>query len=228
MWEIYQDIGGKFLMKKRTYFLFIILFSVIGTSFLYVYLSSKETFVPGIPAQAIRLRILANSDTLEDQLVKRKVRDEIVKEMNSWVKKPTNIEEARVLVNEHLPSFSKIAQKVVLQNGYTYPVKVDFGQIPFPTKLYGNKVYAAGNYEALRVTLGDGDGGNWWCVLFPPLCFVDMSNSDAIEKQPELSVTEGEAYAASEENIEEQHEIKKKKPVEVRFLFIDKVKALLN
>ena len=66
------------------------------------------------------------------------------------------------------------------QKGYPYAVHTDVGQVPFPTKLYGNTVYPAGNYEALRIVIGSGLGQNWWCVLFPPLCFVDIASGDAI------------------------------------------------
>ena len=126
-------------MRLRTYFSLFLIVCMIGIGCLYIHLSSKETFVPGIPESAIRLRILANSDQLEDQMVKRKVRDEVVKEMNSWVRKPKTIQEARLAVNAHLPRFQEIADKTVARYGHTYPVKVDFGKVPFPTKLYGNQ-----------------------------------------------------------------------------------------
>lgn len=222
-------------MRLRTYFSLFLIISIVGIGCLYIHLSSKETFVPGIPEAAIRLRILANSDQLEDQMVKRKVRDEIVKEMNSWVRKPKSIQEARLAVNTHLPRFQEIADKTVARYGYTYPVKVDFGQVPFPTKLYGNQVYAAGNYEALRITLGKGEGGNWWCVLFPPLCFVDMSNGDAVPKQeaqttPPVAIG-AQAYAASkdeEKGVKVNKVEKAKKAVEVRFLLFDKINELMR
>jgi stage II sporulation protein R len=238
-------------MRKRTYLSVFVIMSILGVSLLYIFLSAKETFVPGIPDEAIRLRIIANSDQLEDQVVKQKVRDAIVKEMNTWVKKPKSIKEARACVEKHLPQFQSLAEDTVKQYGYTYPVKVDFKEVPFPTKLYGNQVYPAGNYEALRVTLGSGEGGNWWCVLFPPLCFVDMSNGDAVPQNTHISKSEeGHVYAASKVDEEEEEEeqldqAKKnreegdqnksnqkvlenetKKVVQVRFLFVDKLKEL--
>lgn len=135
-----------------------------------------------IPQQSIRLRILANSDRTEDQWVKQKVRDAIVESMNKWVLDPMTIEQARAEVRKHIPDLEGIVGSVLRQSGFNYGYKVELGIVPFPTKLYGNQVYPAGNYEALRVTLGTGEGQNWWCVLFPPLCFVDVSAGDAVPR----------------------------------------------
>lgn len=137
---------------------------------------------PEIPEQSIRLRILANSDAVEDQAVKRRVRDAVIEEMNGWVGKPASIEEAREIVRSKLPELSALVGQVLKDNGFAYGYKVELGVVPFPTKMYGNKVYPAGDYEALRITLGDGAGQNWWCVLFPPLCFVDIVTGEAAAK----------------------------------------------
>jgi stage II sporulation protein R len=136
-----------------------------------------------IPEESIRLRILANSDTAQDQWIKRQVRDEIVAEMAGWVSEPQGIEAARTQVREHIPQIERLVAEVLQRNGYDYTYHVELGQVPFPTKMYGDKVYPAGNYEALRVTLGKGEGQNWWCVLFPPLCFIDGKSGDAVAKK---------------------------------------------
>lgn len=133
-----------------------------------------------IPEQSIRLRILANSDSPMDQLVKRQIRDAIVEQMNRWVKEPQGIEAARATVRDHLPELSELVGRQLKSYGFTYSYKVELGQVPFPTKMYGDKVYPAGMYEALRVTLGAGAGQNWWCVLFPPLCFIDSTSGEAV------------------------------------------------
>lgn len=137
----------------------------------------------GIPQEAIRLRILANSDTVQDQAVKRLIRDEIVKEMNSWVNAPQSIEEARESVRAHLPVFRELIGRMLEERSFAYSFDVELGQADFPTKLYGSRVYPAGSYEALKVTLGGGEGQNWWCVLFPPLCFVDAASGEAVAKK---------------------------------------------
>ncbi|MFC4811871.1 stage II sporulation protein R [Paenibacillus sp. GCM10023250] len=133
----------------------------------------------GIPSESIRLRILANSDSALDQAVKREVRDAIVDEMNTWVSGPQTIGEARASIRAHLGDIDAVIAAKLAARGFDYGFKAELGVVPFPTKIYGTEVYPAGNYEALRVTLGAGAGQNWWCVLFPPLCFVDAVSGEA-------------------------------------------------
>ncbi|WP_313638610.1 stage II sporulation protein R [Paenibacillus sp.] len=135
-----------------------------------------------IPQDSIRLRILANSDGTQDQLVKRQIRDKIVEQMNQWVtalEDPQSLEQARSLIRTHLPELNTLVGSELEKRGIQYSYKVELGVVPFPTKLYGGTVYPAGEYEAVRVTLGEGKGQNWWCVLFPPLCFIDAGSGDA-------------------------------------------------
>ncbi|KTD84260.1 stage II sporulation protein R [Paenibacillus etheri] len=135
-----------------------------------------------IPQDSIRLRILANSDGTQDQLVKRQIRDTIVEQMNQWVtalEAPQSLEQARALIRTHLPELNALVGSELEKRGIQYTYKVELGVVPFPTKLYGGTVYPAGEYEAVRVTLGEGKGQNWWCVLFPPLCFIDAGSGDA-------------------------------------------------
>lgn len=164
-----------------------------------------------IPEEAIRLRILANSDDPRDQWLKRQVRDAVLQEMESWVDQPKRIEDARRMIRNRLPRFQEIADEIVRRNGYDYSVKVDYGKVPFPTKLYGNRVYPAGEYEAVRIVIGKGEGDNWWCVLFPPLCFIDMESGDALPAQEKSRMT-ASAYAAPSASPE---------PLEVRFFLLD-------
>lgn len=135
-----------------------------------------------IPQESIRLRILADSDSPADQLLKRRIRDAIIEQMNAWVTGPQTIEEARETVRERMPELETLVGRYVREAGYDYTYKVELGVVPFPTKVYGDKVYPAGDYEALRVTLGRGLGQNWWCVLFPPLCFVDVTAGESPNK----------------------------------------------
>jgi stage II sporulation protein R len=145
-----------------------------------------------IPQQSIRLRIIANSDSIQDQWLKREVRDAIVARMNVWVKEVRSYEEAKQLVAQKLPELQQLVDKTLRDRGFSYSAAVDFGQVPFPTKLYGSYVYPAGNYEALRVRIGEARGQNWWCVLFPPLCFIDMSNGDAVQAAEDVEAVEPE------------------------------------
>jgi stage II sporulation protein R len=140
-----------------------------------------------IPQESIRLRILANSDGTGDQLVKRQIRDSVVEQINQWVaglEDPQSLEQARALIQSHLPELNDLVGGELKQRGIDYSYKVELGTVPFPTKMYGGRVYPAGEYEAVRVTLGAGKGQNWWCVLFPPLCFIDAGSGDAAAAEP--------------------------------------------
>ncbi|MGE7183624.1 stage II sporulation protein R [Peribacillus sp. NPDC006672] len=174
---------------------------------------AEETMV--IPDEAIRLRILANSDTEEDQAVKRLIRDEVNEDITKWVQELTSLDEARDVITSHLPDIQATAEAVIKEQGLEQSVKVDFGQAEFPTKLYGQYLYPAGDYEAVIITLGEGEGANWWCVLFPPLCFLDFSNGTAVSQSPIVEdedkgpvTSEGKAYAATnEEKVPVQEEV---------------------
>ena len=223
------------MMRNRTY-LFI---TVIALGlFVGVRMMDGETdgmLTPGvaasaqsgpIPEQAIRLRIIANSDSVTDQAVKHKVRDAILAEVEKWPEQPSQIEEARQLMKENLPLFQKLAEQTVQENGLNYDVQVDLGRVSFPTKLYGEHLYPAGKYEALRITLGRGEGENWWCVLFPPLCFVDMSTGDALpESAGTGALATGQALAAP---VTDREQLASDSPVEVRFFFVDALKEFFS
>ncbi|MGD6831964.1 stage II sporulation protein R [Sutcliffiella halmapala] len=132
-----------------------------------------------IPDEAIRLRILANSDSTEDQELKRKIRDRVNEEITVWVEGLTSMENAREVIQGNIPEIEKIVEEVMVEEGIVQEYNVDFGRVDFPTKMYGKFIYPAGDYEAILITLGKGTGANWWCVLFPPLCFLDFSNGEA-------------------------------------------------
>lgn len=145
-------------MKKLIIFLFI--FVVVAVSF-----NEKEHLL--IPDDAIRLRIIANSNSIEDQNLKLKVKDEVEKELYSLVGKAKNIEEARKIINTNLNNIDNIL------NEYNVQYDISYGKNYFPVKEYKGITYPEGNYESLVITLGSGLGKNWWCVLFPPLCLLD-------------------------------------------------------
>ena len=162
---------------------------------------AKDSIV--IPAEAIRLRILANSDSAEDQEIKRKVRDAVNAQITLWVQDLTSLDKAKTVITSNLPEVQAIAEKVVAEQGSTQSVNVEFGKVQFPTKLYGEFLYPAGEYQAILITLGEGTGANWWCVLYPPLCFLDFSNGVAVQSDG----FEDKAYAAEmEEQVVEASE----------------------
>lgn len=145
--------------------------------------SSYNVAVPHdapIPANALRLRIIANSNSQQDQSIKLKVRNAIVVAVSGLVKHAQNAQQAKAIVKAHVPELQRIAATVLRDHGFTYHAVTEVARVPFPTKIYGNQVYPAGEYEALRIVLGKGQGANWWCVLFPPLCFVDIAEGAAV------------------------------------------------
>lgn len=159
-----------------------------------------------IPEQSIRLRILANSDSPADQWLKRKIRDAVIDQINEWVTEPDHIGYAREVIQENIPEIERLVKATLERYGYDYPYEVELGRVAFPTKLYGNQVYPAGEYEALRISIGSGEGQNWWCVLFPPLCFVDMASgaSEAVAYAEEGDVEAASAKPLSEQKIEKR------------------------
>jgi stage II sporulation protein R len=181
--------------------------------------TASESIV--IPKEAIRLRILANSDLEADQALKRLVRDEVNANITTWVQELTNINHARELLQSKQPEIQKIAEEVVKREGSTQSVNVEFGKVQFPTKLYGQFLYPAGEYEAILITLGEGKGANWWCVLFPPLCFLDFSNglavSDGFEEQRvvEPATVEATTEVESPQPIVEETPTSQKEVTEV-------------
>ncbi len=121
----------------------------------------------------LRLHVIADSNTATDQALKLKVRNRVLKETGTFYSNTSNRAEAIQSIKTHIDEIAQAAQDEVQRNGYHYPVQVEVGQFAFPTKSYGNVMLPAGKYEAVRVKIGSGQGENWWCVMFPPLCFVN-------------------------------------------------------
>lgn len=178
--------------------------------------SAKESLI--IPEEAIRLRILANSDNEQDQAVKRAIRDAVNVEITNWVQDLTSIDTARTVITSQMQEIEEIAREELASMGLDYSVNVEFGDVQFPAKLYGEYLYPAGTYEAILITLGEGSGANWWCVLFPPLCFLDFSNGLAVgpgfdeadEKEEKVEKDEKASKEVKAEK-EEKEEKKEKK-----------------
>ncbi len=148
----------------------------------------------------IRLHVVSNSDSASDQNLKRKIRDEIVAAVSPTFMETDNIEEARLVAGASLEHIHDIAADKIKAEGKNYPVKVELDCFPFPTKHYGSFILPAGDYEAVRVTIGRGAGANWWCVLFPPLCFVDMTRMAAVDLQLDSSKKEQKNKALDQGN----------------------------
>ena len=132
------------------------------------------------PREALRLRVIANSNSASDQTLKLQVRNAIVSKVGQFLTGAKTPAQAKAILTQETPVLQKVAMDVVREHGVKYPVQTEFAKVAFPTKVYGTQVYPAGDYEALRIVLGAGKGENWWCVIYPPLCFIDIAEGDAI------------------------------------------------
>ena len=148
----------------------------------------------------IRFHVIANSDSQEDQQLKRDVRDAIIEEVGGNFQKNATVQQAREIVNANLEEMEAVAKREISRHGKDYSADAQFGHFDFPAKTYGSFSLPAGNYEAVRIVLGEGKGANWWCVLFPPLCFVDISNS--VTTQPRATEVSKDLHSMEEYNQE--------------------------
>lgn len=155
---------------------------------LYIFVSSlsyANKISKNLSNEVFRLHVIANSDSADDQNLKLLVRDNVIKYMNVICKDSSSKEETIQIVNNHLEEFRTIANNTITQNGYSYEANVKVGNFEFPTKQYGDISFPAGYYDALKIKIGKAQGQNWWCVLYPSLCFIDMSTGIVPEESKE-------------------------------------------
>lgn len=165
-------------------------------------ISYVEAVSTDISDSVFRLHVIANSDSDEDQSLKYKVRDNLLNYMNDICKNCTSKEEAINIVSEHQEEFKQVALETIKNEGYSYDIKIEIGNFEFPTKQYGDISLPAGFYDALKVEIGEAKGRNWWCVMFPSLCFVDISSGIVPEESKEelQNVLSDEEYAIISDN----------------------------
>ena len=161
-------------MKKAIILFFgiIITYMIIGNVF-----ASNDI----IPDDAIRIRVIANSNSEYDQEIKLKVKETLESDMYNLLKDTRNIDEARLLIRGNLSKVENNVYKTLQKEQYKLPFTINFGLNYFPMKQFKGITYNEGYYESLVVTLGEGLGDNWWCVLFPPLCMIEAEESTDVE-----------------------------------------------
>ena len=138
-----------------------------------------------IADSVFRLHVIANSNSDEDQNLKYIVRDKVIEYMSSISQNASSKEEVIKIAKANLDKIQAIASQTIRENGYTYSVNVEVGNFSFPSKRYGDITLPPGYYDALRIKIGKAEGQNWWCVMFPPLCFVDVSSGIVSEDSKE-------------------------------------------
>ena len=164
---------------------------IILTFLLFLYssicaISYAQNISTDVANSVFRLHVIANSDTEEDQNLKYMVRDNLLKYMNSICENCKTKEDAIAVVEKNKTAFEQIAMNTIKEEGYDYCVNINIGNFEFPTKDYGDISLPAGYYDALRVEIGEAKGRNWWCVMFPPLCFVDISSGVVPDESKEF------------------------------------------
>lgn len=139
-----------------------------------------------IADSVFRLHVIANSDSAEDQNLKYIVRDKVIEYMSSISQNASSKEDVIEIAKANLDKIQAIASQTIRDNGYTYSVNVEVGNFSFPSKRYGDITLPPGYYDALRIKIGEAEGQNWWCVMFPPLCFVDVTSGVVPDESKEI------------------------------------------
>ncbi len=168
-------------VKYSILILFLLFLYVTVCAFSYVSAVSED-----LANSVFRLHVIANSDSKEDQNLKYIVRDNVLAYMNEICSGVNSKEEAIEIAQAHKDEFRQIALDTIKQNGFDYDVSVEIGNFSFPTKTYGDISLPSGYYDALRIKIGEAKGQNWWCVMFPPLCFVDVSSGIVPDESKEV------------------------------------------
>lgn len=158
----------------------------VGTALkLTVYGRRAANLQEGIAEEIIRFHVIANSDSEEDQALKMEVKEAVVNYMAKELGSDEGIDQTRAYIETHLHELETIAKQVINEKGFNYPVEAKLANCYFPMKSYGDCTFPAGEYEALRVCIGEAAGKNWWCVLYPNLCFIDSIHAIVPEEQKE-------------------------------------------
>lgn len=173
------------ICSRKVKYALVLIFLMFCYTFISAYAYVKAVS-SNLESSVFRLHVIANSDSLEDQNLKYIVRDNLISYMNGITKDVKNKEEAIKIAKEHINEFKQVAENTIRENGYNYDVDVKIGNFNFPTKDYGDISFPSGNYDALKVQIGKAKGQNWWCVMFPPLCFVNVSSGIVPEESKKI------------------------------------------
>lgn len=166
-----KDITGRTLMKALACGFFL----AAAASFFPFAAASEQ-----LPRSVLRLHVVANSNSPQDQAVKLKVRDALLAESAAWYQGAETLEEANFAICTHLQSLTETANQALVENGFPSTARAQVTDMYFPTRYYEGFALPAGTYRTLRVTIGEGKGQNWWCVVFPALCLPAAENREEV------------------------------------------------
>lgn len=175
-------------MKRFVTFVIICVLICTGAYIIKSYeAKANEELINDISSKIIRFHVLANSDTEIDQDLKLKVRDGVLEYISPKIKNCKSIDESRTIINRYNKEILNICNNIIRENGHKYSVTAKISKENFPSKTYGNITLPQGEYESYRILIGSAKGHNWWCLMFPPLCFADVTkvevNEDMVENQ---------------------------------------------
>ncbi len=173
-------------------------------------ISYSRAVTDSLSQEVIRFHVVANSDLVDDQLLKQKVRDEVIEFIEPLIKECESVDDTRYILKGSLPIIKQISEEVIRDWGRDYEVYVALDKANFPSKSYGDIVLPAGEYEACRIIIGEGKGENWWCVMYPPLCYLDVATGVVPLEGKEQLETElnEEQYQFITRQNENKYEIK--------------------
>lgn len=158
-----------------------------------------------IAKELLRFHVIANSDSTKDQDVKLKVKEAVITYLKPYLTDVNSKIDAMNVIREQLDSLESVADEILSDNGFSYTAKSSLSSTTFPVKVYGDITLPPGEYDALRIELGKAEGQNWWCIMFPQLCFVDGTYSvvpDSSKKQLKSLLTEEEYTAIVSEDVD--------------------------
>jgi len=170
---------------------------------------SDDDIQKEIAKKVIRFHVLANSDSEADQQLKLKVKDAVVEYLQPYMSDADDLNESHEILSKHTDNILELAGNVIQNEGYDYSVNAYFCEDFFPTKAYGDVTLPAGNYTAFRIEIGEHEGKNWWCILYPPLCFVDATYGVLPDESKTLlkNVLDEDEYSAVTGNISSDNTI---------------------
>ncbi len=198
-------------MKKYLIAAIILILAIAGVTSVITYQKTDSyKLQKEIADNLIRFHVRANSDSEEDQSLKLKVKDKVVEYMEKELAGVSTLDEARNIIYYDMSDIKAIALDEIVNEGYEYDVDVYFERSYFPMKTYGDMCFPPGEYEAFRIDIGGAAGRNWWCVLFPPLCFVDSTYAVVPEesKAQFKSVLSDDAYNAIIDDDDSSYEFR--------------------
>ena len=184
---------------KRFFLIFLLLIFFIFFSIF----SYAKTVSTDLENNIFRLHILANSNSIEDQSLKLKIRDNIINYLENLCINCSSKSEYISIIEKNIENLKAITRQAIIENGYNYSINIEIGNFYFPTKHYGNISYPSGFYDGLKIKIGEAEGQNWWCSLFPPLCFTDISSGiidDNARKNLENNISSEEFSIISSNN----------------------------